>query len=167
MDEPKLLTGYAPGLIGRIAEMHAKYYSEHWNFGAYFEAKVATELAAFICDYNEEKDRIYSVSIDGVIEGSIAIDGTSETENVAHLRWFIVSDDLRGKGAGNLLMKKAMAFCRNCGYDSVYLWTFRGLSAARHLYEKYGFRLTEERSGKQWGTLVTEQRFDAKISPLN
>jgi GNAT superfamily N-acetyltransferase len=78
----------------------------------------------------------------------------------AHLRWFIVSDALRGRGVGTMLMDAAMEFCRDKGYSQTYLWTFAGLSAARRLYEKAGFVLVEERSGAQWGVEVKEQRFE-------
>jgi N-acetylglutamate synthase-like GNAT family acetyltransferase len=152
--------GYTPGLIGRIAELHAKYYSVHWNFGHFFEAKVASELSDFINKYDSSKDRIWSLSAGGNIEGSITIDGSSENENIAHLRWFIISDRLWGKGAGNYLMEQAVAFCKDSDFDKIYLWTFQGLSSARHLYEKFGFRMVEEHSGKQWGTVVTEQKFE-------
>jgi hypothetical protein len=37
--------------------------------------------------------------------------------------------------------------------------TFEGLDAARHLYEKNGFRLAEQQRGIQWGREVNEQRF--------
>ena len=160
----KLITGYTAGVIGRVVELHAQYYSEHWNFGGFFEAKVALELSEYISSYNETKDRIFSLSVDGRIEGSISIHASSQTDNSAHLRWFIVSDKLRGKGAGNFLMEQAMKFCEQNEFESVYLWTFRGLSCARHLYEKYGFVLTEEKTGEQWGCVVTEQRFVAKVT---
>ena len=163
MKDYQLITGYSPGLIGRVSEMHSVYYSQHWGFGEYFEAKVASELSKFITNYNEEKDRIISLSVDGRIEGSISIDDSSENKNIAHLRWFIVSEKLRGKGAGNELMQQAMQFSRKNGYDRVYLWTFKGLGSARYLYEKYGFSLTHERSGEQWGSKVTEQRFDCTL----
>ncbi|HOO90199.1 MAG TPA: GNAT family N-acetyltransferase, partial [Syntrophales bacterium] len=127
------VTGYIPGLIGRVAELHAEYYAECWNFGYFFEAKVATEFSDFIRNYNETKDCVWSLSVDGKIEGSITINGSSENRNIGHLRWFIVSDSLRGKGAGNYLMKQAMSFCKRKEYDSVYLWTFQGLDSARHL----------------------------------
>jgi N-acetylglutamate synthase-like GNAT family acetyltransferase len=102
------------------------------------------------------------------IEGSISIDGTSELKNTAHLRWFIISDKLKGTGAGNYLMKKAVCFCQEAGFEKVYLWTFQGLVPARHLYEKFGFKLVEELPGEQWGTVVTEQRFELalKASPI-
>jgi hypothetical protein len=41
----------------------------------------------------------------------------------------------------------------------VQLWTFRGLDTARGLYERAGFVLQDERSGKQRGKQVVEQRF--------
>lgn len=160
----ELVTGYTTGLIGRVTELHAQYYSKNWGFHSYFEAKVATELSNFIDNYNSEKDCIYSLLKDGKIEGSISIDGTSEITNIAHLRWFIISDNLRGQGVGNQLMQQTMTFCKQKAYDRVYLWTFKGLSPARHLYEKFGFTLTEELVGDQWGTTVTEQRFDADLS---
>ena len=134
MNDFVLVNGYRPGIIGRVAELHALYYFKIWSFGEYFEAKVATELSEFISNYDQAKDRIFSLSVNGNIEGSISIDGTSENENIAHLRWFIVSDELRGKGAGNYLMRQAMMFCEKNRYDSVYLWTFHGLGSARHLY---------------------------------
>lgn len=158
------IIGYTPGVIGRVAELHAKYYAANWDFGHFFEAKVATELSSFISSYDETRDRIWSLSADGNIEGSVAMDGTSETRNIGHLRWFIVSDKLRGKGAGNHLMEEAISFCRDVGFEKVYLWTFQGLESARHLYEKFGFRLAEERLGEQWGTSVTEQRFELRAS---
>jgi GNAT superfamily N-acetyltransferase len=158
------VTGYVPGVIGRVAELHARYYSEHWGFQAYFEAKVATELSGFISRYNADKDGIFSLIVDGAVEGSLSIDGTSESDNMAHLRWFIVSDKLRGQGAGNFLMEQAMTFCKQKDYRGVYLWTFKGLQSARHLYEKYGFSLTEESTGDQWGSVVTEQRFDVDLT---
>lgn len=155
--------GYIAGIVGRVTEMHALYYSGNWGFGKYFETKVATGLSDFVSNCSATKDLIISLSINGKIEGSIFVDGSSDDANIAHLRWFIVSEKLRGKGAGNFLMNKAMKFCRENKYDSVYLWTFKGLDSARHLYEKYGFSLTEENPGDQWGTVVTEQRFDADL----
>jgi hypothetical protein len=37
------LSGYIPGAIGRIVELHGRYYHEHWGFDLFFESKVATE----------------------------------------------------------------------------------------------------------------------------
>ena len=159
MSAIEVVTGYVPGSIGRIASLHGTYYHEHWGFGLFFEAKVATELAAFLTAFEADRDGLWTVSTDGEVQGAIAIDGSRGMTQGAHLRWFIVSDGLRGQGVGERLLSTAMAFCRECGYPRVYLWTFGGLDAARHLYEREGFALVEERLGTQWGTEVREQRF--------
>lgn len=158
-----LSRGYQPGCIGRIAELHARYYAAHVGFGVYFESKVARELAAFCEGYDESRDGLWLAARNGQVEGSIVIDGSHADADGAHLRWFITSDALRGSGAGNALMKQAMAFCDVRGYRKVYLWTFDGLPAARHLYEKHGFRLVQQQAGRQWGTEVLEQRFERSL----
>jgi GNAT superfamily N-acetyltransferase len=151
--------GYVPGAIGRVAELHAIYYSNAWQFGLYFEAKVASGLSAFLSQFDAERDGFWTASLGGQVEGSIAIDGAKAAAEGAHLRWFILSDALRGRGVGNRLMEEAVGFCRQKAYPRVFLWTFAGLDSARHLYEKFGFKLAEETPGTQWGAQVTEQRF--------
>jgi GNAT superfamily N-acetyltransferase len=159
----KIGLGYIPGAIGRVAELHGVYYHDHWEFGLFFEAKVAMDLAEFLKRYDESRDGFWTLRLDGRIEGSIAVDGIHVDGKGAHLRWFIVSDLLRGKGAGNQLIKKAMDFCRSRGFQTVYLWTFEGLNPARRLYEKHGFKLVEERRGTRWGAEVKEQRFECPL----
>jgi GNAT superfamily N-acetyltransferase len=153
------IQGYVPGAIGRVVELHALYYSESWRFGLVFEAKVASGLSAFLSQFDAERDGFWTASVGGHVEGSIAIDGTKVAAEGAHLRWFILSDALRGQGVGNRLMAEAVGFCRKKAYPRVFLWTFAGLDSARHLYEKFGFKLVSESPGTQWGAQVTEQRF--------
>ena len=159
MSDVKITKNYIPGCIGRVAELHANYYHVHWRFGLFFEAKVATELSNFLGRYEENRDGFWTARIKDRVEGAIAIDGINAQRQGAHLRWFIISSKLRGHGVGNTLMKKALDFCKRRNYYRVYLWTFDGLHAARHLYEKFGFRLTEQHQGTQWGTPVNEQKF--------
>ena len=163
MSDIQIIRNYIPGSIGRVVELHGTYYHDHWNFGPFFESKVAAELAEFTRRYDKNRDGFWTASLEGRIEGSITIDGIDNTGKGAHLRWFIVSDALRGKGIGNRLIHSAMDFCRNKNYKRVYLWTFEGLNPARHLYEKHGFKLIEEHHGMQWGTEVIEQRFERRF----
>ena len=153
------INDYIPGAIGRIAELHAIYYSREWGFGKFFEAKVATELAEFVSRLDPSRDGLWTVSLENRVQGAIAIDGIKAETDGAHLRWFILSSVLTGQGFGNLLIDRAMTFCREKAYKKVYLWTFKGLNTARHLYEKHGFTLAEEFEGNQWGTTVIEQNF--------
>ncbi|MGI9350371.1 MAG: GNAT family N-acetyltransferase [Rhizobiaceae bacterium] len=156
----KIETGYKPGIIGDIVEMHARYYNEKSGFGATFEAKVASGLADFVPRLAKPCNQIWHISRGGKISASITIDGEDLKENTAHLRWFIVNDALRGTGAGNQLIQRAANFCDAGHFDKCVLWTFKGLDAAKRLYEKNRFDLVEEWEGNQWGTIVTEQRYE-------
>ncbi|MCZ6863471.1 MAG: helix-turn-helix domain-containing GNAT family N-acetyltransferase [Alphaproteobacteria bacterium] len=150
---------YKPCIIGRIVEMHASYYSRLVGFGAAFETKVANELADFITRLQQPKNAIWYAEKDDKIVGSIAIDGDDLGDGRAHLRWFIVDNGIRGAGIGQKLIQKAMVFCDKQDYSETHLWTFKGLDAARRLYENHGFSLAEEHCGDQWGTEVSEQKF--------
>ncbi len=163
MQDVEILKGYIPGAIGRVVELHGVYYHNNWRFGVFFEAKVARELAGFMARYDENQDGFWTVSTENGIQGSIAIDGANGKTAGAHLRWFVVSDALRGRGLGCRLLHTAINFCKTRGYSRIYLWTFEGLLPARHLYEGAGFELTEQHRGRQWGTSVTEQRFERGV----
>jgi GNAT superfamily N-acetyltransferase len=162
-EDIQLLTGYSPGLVGRVTELHADYYVRHWGFTAFFETRVATEMSEFINRYDDTRDCSWSAVVDRQIEASITIDGIDATGKGAHLRWFIASDKMRGKGVGARLIDLAMDFCRQKAYHKVFLHTFKGLEPARHLYEHHAFKLVESRPGDQWGTRVEEQRYEARF----
>ena len=155
-----IFTGYLPGAIGRIVELHASYYHLDWGFGLFFEARLAKEMAEFLSRFDETRDGFWIVSLNDRIEGGIAIDGIKARTDGVHLRWFIVSPEVRGQGFGRRLMEEAISFCRKKDYRKIYLETFEGLHAARHLYEKFGFTLTQQAEGAQWGKKVTEQKYE-------
>lgn len=157
--KPDIVSGYLPGMIGRISEMHASYYSQHYDFGYFFEAKVAAGLAEFAGRLDNPRNRIWLAVRHGRVVGSVAIDGEDLGNNEAHLRWFILDDDCRGSGTGRELLAQAMAFCDAQRFAAVQLWTFSGLHAARRLYESFGFTLRKEWQGEQWGRPMMEQQF--------
>jgi ribosomal protein S18 acetylase RimI-like enzyme len=157
------LVGYVPGAIGRITELHATYYSVNWNFGLYFESKVATELSEFLSRFDEAHDGFWAARVDDRIVGSVVIDGKEAPTHGARLRWFIVAPEYQGRGLGNLLIREAIVFCRKANFRRIYLSTFAGLDPARHLYEKFGFVLREEKEDNHWGEKVAEQTFELTL----
>lgn len=135
------------------------YYSQHAGFGAVFESRVASGVAEFVGRLDQPCNQIWVAMLNERIVGSIAIDGQGLGNQQAHLRWFILDEGCRGSGIGRQLLNAAVAFCDQQGFDAIQLWTFKGLDAARRLYEASGFALSKEEQGSQWGTLVTEQQF--------
>lgn len=153
------ISGYYPGVIGQIVELHALYYRQHWGLDISFEIQVASELASFVDSFDQKRDGLWVASTDEGLIGSIAIDGREEKREGARLRWFLVEPRLQGRGLGKRLIGLAIDHCRQAGYRQVYLWTFRGLNVARCLYEKEGFALDGEEELFQWGSVIREQKF--------
>lgn len=159
----QVLPGYRPGCLGRIVDMHARFYARHAGFGIFFESRVASGLAEFAGRLDKPCNQLWTALDGDRIVGSVAIDGEDlgkhPEDRQAHLRWFILEDGLRGAGTGRQLLQQALAFCDQQAFEATQLWTFRGLDAARRLYESSGFTLAEEWPGQQWGETVIEQRF--------
>ena len=154
-----IVAGHEPDVFTRCVEMHMAFYAPAYGFGQAFEAVVAGGLAAFGPRMHKPCNRLWRAVQDSRIVGTIAIDGEDLGSGLAHLRWFIVADSVRGTGVGKSLLSSALDFCDLHGFAETHLWTFSGLDAARRLYEAHGFVLQEERSGTQWGKEVLEQRF--------
>jgi GNAT superfamily N-acetyltransferase len=135
--------GYEPGLVGRVAELHGRYYAAAWGSGAPFEILVAREFCDFIEYYDPESDLVLSAHLDGKIIGSIAILGRNLGPDGVQLRFFIVDPGYHGRGAGKALLGQSLDWCRRRGFLNVFLWTVESLPQSRALYEKAGFRVKE------------------------
>jgi len=150
-----------PGDIGYLTYLHGIAYAKEYGYDQTFEAYVAGGLAEFVQSFNPHKDRIWLAETNDRIIGSITIVGHSKLE--AQLRWFLVHSDYRGLGIGRKLLKEALRFCKECGYETVFLWTTSELNAAHHLYTGVGFKRTEEKTHEIWGKMITEERYDLHL----
>jgi GNAT superfamily N-acetyltransferase len=61
------------------------------------------------------------------------------------------------------LVDECIAFARRVGYRKITLWTNSILSAARHIYEKAGFRLVMEARHKSFGHNLMAETWDLKL----
>ncbi len=156
-------TGYFSGVVGKVTELHAEYYAEHWGFDRNFETQVGREFADFIEGFSESRDELRIAVRGKTLIGSIAVDGSLAATDGARIRWFIVAPPEQGKGLGKTLFSHSVQFCRQCGYEKIFLLTFEGLKKARTLYEQQGFRLSFEHEVDQWGTRIREQKFELRL----
>ena len=158
------ISGHRPGAIGKLVALHGVYYSRHWNFGLKFEAMVATQMGEFHSRFNPATDGFWLAMDGDRIVASIAIDGSHHQTEGARLRWFIADEAYAGIGLGNRLMTEAIDFCRRNRFKRVYLQTIVGLLAARHLYDKFGFKLVEEHPSDTFGAPAIEQLFELSLT---
>jgi GNAT superfamily N-acetyltransferase len=154
------LTGYYPGVVGKITEEHAVYYYENWGFDISFETQVGRELSEFLMEYQEDRDGFWVATIGGAFAGSVALDARRHNTQGSRLRWFIVTPRFHRIGLGKTLLRTSIDFGRKAHYERIYLWTFKGLESARYLYEEEGFRLCKTHEVRQWGRDIEEQMFE-------
>lgn len=149
-----------PGDIGYLTYLHGVSYAKEYGWDKTFEAYVAGPLSEF-AKSQTIREKIWLVEHDGIIAGSTAI--VEASLRSAQLRWMLLHPGIRGRGIGRLLLEEAIAFCQQCGYQSIFLWTESRLAAAAKLYQSAGFQKTEEKTHKLWGSVVTEQRYDLNL----
>ncbi len=171
MNSPQVLTSHLPpdvtlrhdllpGDLGTIVHLHGTVYAREYGFDPTFEAYVAGPLGEFV-RARTDHDRLWIAQRDDRIVGCIAIVGISPNE--AQLRWYLVDPCARGMGLGKRLLQEAVAFCKDQGYESVFLWTVRALTAAARLYRLVGFEKVEEKPGRQWGVAVVEEKYVLRL----
>jgi GNAT superfamily N-acetyltransferase len=149
-----------PGDAGYVAYMHGRYYCKHHGFLAASEYYFIKHIADFVRD--PDGGMLWIAETDGITVGSAAI--VRVDSNAAQFRWFLVDENYQGIGIGSRLINTALDFCRENNYKHVFLWTFKGLDSARHLYEKVGFVLTEEKANNEWsGNTIIEQKMELKL----
>lgn len=144
-----------------MTHLHGVLYAKEYGYDQTFEAYVAAGLAEFLKSFNPNKDRMYLAEVDNQIIGVIAIVGYSKVE--AQIRWFLVHPDYRRRGLGNELMNKALKFCKECKYKTVFLWTTKDLHAAGRLYKCAGFKKVEYKTHDIWGKRITEERYELHL----
>ncbi len=148
------------GDLGYLVYLHGILYAKEYGWDSTFEAEAAVVLAE-IATSQGERERIWLVEKDGELAGSIAIVEASAEQ--AQLRVLLLHPNLRGLGLGRRLVEAAVAFCRECGYSSIFLLTTSDLTAAAHLYKSVGFGLREEKRKSVWGVELVEQRYEMKL----
>lgn len=158
---PYILRPHQPGDMGWVVQRHGLLYSEEYGWDQRFEAFVAGIVSEFIQNYDPKKERCWMVEMGGTIVGSVFV--VKQSDGVAKLRMLIVDPKARGLGIGARLVDECVRFARQAGYRKLTLWTNSILLAARHLYEKAGFRLVHEEAHHSFGHDLVGENWDLDL----
>jgi DNA-binding MarR family transcriptional regulator/GNAT superfamily N-acetyltransferase len=150
-----------PGDFGWIVKRHAELYAEEYRWLEPFEGVCAQIVADFANKYDPKHERCWIAEMNGENVGCIFIAKDSPT--VARVRLLLVDPKARGLGLGERLVDEALRFARHAGYKKITLWTHAVLSAARHIYEKSGFKLMRSERHKSWGPPVVSEHWDLEL----
>jgi DNA-binding MarR family transcriptional regulator/N-acetylglutamate synthase-like GNAT family acetyltransferase len=150
------------GDFGWIVSRHAELYLQEYGWGDPFEGLCAQIVADFVNNFDPKRERCWIAEMDGENVGCVML-VKDEQSNVARLRLLLVDPKARGLGLGAKLVDECVRFARATGYKKITLWTHSVLTAARHVYEGAGFRLTSSEPRHSWSKHVVAEFWDLEL----
>jgi len=145
-----VLRGLQPGDLGLVTARQAILYAREYGWNVDYEALVARILADFQASFDPAREAAWIADLDGRMAGSIFL-VRSDDPAVGKLRLLYVEPEARGTGVGSMLVDACIHRARQVGYKRLDLWTNSVLTAARRLYERAGFQLTDEAAHHSFG----------------
>jgi len=156
-----LLRCHQPGDMGWVVHRHGVLYAQEYGYDEHFEALVASIVAEFIANYDAKCERCWMAEREGALVGSVFLVRKSKT--IAKLRLLFVEPAARGLGMGARLVSECIRFARHAGYKKIALWTQSELKAARHIYDKAGFKLVGKKPHFSWGKNLVAETWELKL----
>jgi DNA-binding MarR family transcriptional regulator/GNAT superfamily N-acetyltransferase len=151
-----------PGDLGWIVHRHGAIYAAEYGWDAHFEADVAAIVTNFAAKQDPACERCWIAEGAGGIVGAVVI--VREDRTTARLRLFYLEAEARGHGLARQIVETLLAFAREAGYRRIVLSTYANLTAARKLYEKFGFVRTAHSPKRHYGKKLIAEDWALDLS---
>ncbi|PKA15670.1 bifunctional helix-turn-helix transcriptional regulator/GNAT family N-acetyltransferase [Leptospira haakeii] len=144
------------GDLGYMIHRQAVLYRDEYKFNDSFEEYLIQGMLEYLKN-KTEFDRVWIAESNGNIAGAISI--IHSEKNLSQIRWFYTEPKFRNLGIGKNLLTLAVDYAKSKNV-SIFLWTLNNLDAARNLYKRFGFVLSESKQNQVWKKNLTEERWD-------
>jgi DNA-binding MarR family transcriptional regulator/GNAT superfamily N-acetyltransferase len=158
---PYVLRSHRPGDMGWVVHRHGALYAAEYGWDESFEALTAEIVAKFIRNFDPKREHCWIAEQDGTNLGCVFL--VKKSDRIAKLRLLLLETSARGLGIGKRLVDECIGFAREVGYRKMTLWTQSNLYAARHIYERAGFRLVKKWPVRQFGHEMISETWDLKL----
>jgi GNAT superfamily N-acetyltransferase len=148
-----------PGDLGWIVMAHGELYVAELGWDTSFEGLVARIVADYAQHADPARDAGWIAELGGRRVGCVlCVRGEAPSE--CRLRILLVDPAARGRQLGRQLVRRAIDFAREAGYDRMRLWTNDPLTAARRVYLALGFELVQETPHHSFGVDLVGQVYE-------
>ena len=151
-----------PGDLGWVVQRHGEVYAQEYGWDESFERLVARIVGDFAASDDGPANRCWIAWLGGRRAGCVFLMPGAEP-GVGKLRLLLVEPWARGHGLGGRLVEVCIEASRAAGHHRLTLWTNDILAAARHLYERAGFRLVKSERHRSFGAELTGQTWDLDL----
>jgi len=159
-----VLRPHRPGDMGWVVYREGALYAQEYGFDETFEALAARIVADFLTEFDPKRERCWIAEVNGQNVGHIFLVKHPTEISTAKLRLLLVEPGARGLRLGSALVEECVNFASSVGYKKISLWTQSILVAARHIYQKAGFRLVEEKANRQFGKDLMSQTWELDLT---
>ena len=146
---PFVIRPFRAGEAALIAARQSVLYADSHGWGREMEVIESEVTAAFLRNFNPEREQCWVAEIDGVMAGAVFV--TDEGDDIARLRLLHVEPFARRRGIGEALVGECARFARAKGYRALMLWTQTVLEPARRIYAAQGFACVETAMHEHFG----------------
>ncbi|PJZ48198.1 bifunctional helix-turn-helix transcriptional regulator/GNAT family N-acetyltransferase [Leptospira saintgironsiae] len=144
------------GDLGYMIHRQAVLYRDEYKFNDSFEEYLILGMSEYLKN-KTEFDKVWVAESNGNIAGAISL--IHSGKNSSQIRWFYTEPKFRNLGLGKNLLTLAMDYAKSKNV-SVFLWTLSNLDAARNLYKRFGFVLSESKQNQIWKKGLTEEKWE-------
>ncbi|TGM16345.1 GNAT family N-acetyltransferase [Leptospira selangorensis] len=144
------------GDLGYMIHRQAVLYRDEYKFNDSFEEYLIQGMLEYLKN-KTEFDKVWIAESNGNIAGAISI--IHSGKKLSQIRWFYTEPKFRNLGIGKNLLNLAVDYAKSKNV-SIFLWTLSNLDAARNLYKRFGFVLSESKQNQIWRKGLTEERWE-------